>query len=60
MRDVLNELNKHSVATATGISYSRLRKYSSGLISNLRPEEQEKIYKYLKQMADKCQPTNTN
>lgn len=52
MRDVINELNKNSIAKATGISYSRLRKYSSGLIKELTPEEQEKIYKYLINLAN--------
>lgn len=52
MRDAINELNKNSIAKATGISYSRLRKYSSGLIKELTPEEQEKIYKYLIKLAD--------
>lgn len=52
MRGVINELNKNSIAKATGISYSRLRKYSSGLIKELTPEEQEKIYKYLINLAN--------
>ena len=52
MRDAINELNKNSIAKATGISYSRLRKYSSGLIKELTPEEQEKIYKYLIKLAE--------
>lgn len=60
MRDVINELNKHSIAKATGISYSRLRKFSSGLLKELRPEENEKIYKYLIEMANKFQPQNSN
>lgn len=52
MRNAINELNKNSISKATGISYSRLRKYSSGLIENLTPEEQEKIYKYLIRLAE--------
>lgn len=51
MRNAINELNKNSIAKATGISYGRLRKYSSGLIKDLTPEEQEKIYKYLIELA---------
>ncbi len=51
MREAINELNKNSIAKATGISYGRLRKYSSGLIKELTPEEQEKIYKYLIELA---------
>ena len=53
MRDAINELNKSSVAKATGISYARLRKYSAGLVKELTPEEQEKIYKYLIKLADR-------
>lgn len=53
MRDAINELNKNSIAKATGISYGRLRKYASGLIKDLTPEEQDKIYKYLIKLADK-------
>lgn len=52
MRNAINELNKNSISKATGISYSRLRKYSSGLIESLTPEEQEKIYKYLIRLAE--------
>jgi len=32
MRDIIQELNKASLASATGISYSRLRKYASGIV----------------------------
>ena len=53
MRDTINELNKNSIAQATGISYGRLRKYSAGLVDNLRPDEQEKIYKYLIDLAER-------
>lgn len=53
MKDAINELNKHSVAEATGISYSRLRKYSSGLLKELTKEEKEKIYKYLIELASR-------
>lgn len=52
MRNAINELNKNSIAKATGISYSRLRKYASGIIKDLTPEEQEKIYKYLIKLAE--------
>lgn len=52
MRDAINELNKNSIAKATGISYGRLRKYATGLIKDLTPEEQEKIYKYLIGLAE--------
>lgn len=53
MKNAINQLNKHSVAEATGISYSRLRKYSSGLLKSLTAEEQEKIYKYLMELANR-------
>ena len=53
MRDAINELNKNSISKTTGISYGRLRKYASGLIKNLTPEEQEKIYQYLIELAQK-------
>lgn len=53
MRDAIKDLNKSSLSSATGISYSRLRKYSSGLVSDLTPEEREKIYKYLLILAEK-------
>lgn len=52
MRDAINELNKHSIAKVTGISYGRLRKYASGIIKDLTPEEQEKIYNYLIKLAN--------
>jgi hypothetical protein len=51
MRDAINELNKNSIAKATGISYSRLRKYASGLIRDLTKDECDKIYKYLITLA---------
>jgi hypothetical protein len=53
MREIIQDLNKATLAEATGISYSRLRKFSTGLISTLTPEEREKIYKYLLSIADK-------
>jgi len=52
MRNAINELNKNSISKATGISYGRLRKYASGLIKDLTPEEQEKIYQYLINLAN--------
>ena len=53
MREIIQNLNKATLAEATGISYSRLRKFSTGLVSTLTPEEREKIYKYLLSIADK-------
>jgi len=40
MKDAINELNKNSISKSTGISYGRLRKYASGLIKDLTPEDQ--------------------
>ena len=55
MRDVIKNLNKATLAEATGISYSRLRKYASGIVSELTPEEKQKklIYEYLLFIANK-------
>lgn len=53
MRKTIQNLNKATLASATGISYSRLRKFSTGLVSTLTPEEREKIYNYLLSIADK-------
>ena len=53
MRNVIKNLNKATLAESTNISYSRLRKYASGAINELTPEEREIIYKYLLSLADK-------
>lgn len=53
MRDIIKDLNKATLAEATGISYSRLRKYASGAVNELTLEERELIYKYLLSIADK-------
>ena len=53
MRNVIKSLNRATLAEATNISYSRLRKYASGAINELTPEEREIIYKYLLSLADK-------
>jgi hypothetical protein len=53
LRDAVKDLNKATLSDATGISYSRLRKYASGLIPELTTEERLKIYEYLLKMADK-------
>lgn len=47
MRKIISTLNKKSIADATGISYSKLRKYASGEIDKLTDEEIQKIYEYL-------------
>ena len=53
MRDAIQNLNKSTLAEATGISYSRLRKFSAGVIKELTPEEKHSIYIYLINIADK-------
>ena len=47
MRKIISTLNKKSIADATGISYSKLRKYASGEINKLTDEEIQRIYEYL-------------
>lgn len=47
MKDIIRSLNKNSIAEATGISYSRLRKYATGQVKSLRPDEIELIIMYL-------------
>ena len=39
MKEIIKNLNKHTLSTATGISYSRVRKYSAGEINSLTKEE---------------------
>lgn len=56
MRDIIKELNKHSLSVATGISYNRLRKYAVGQVKDLSDEEKLSIYKYLIQLAEKVKP----
>ena len=53
MRNIIKNLNKATLAEATGISYSRLRKYASGIVSELTPEERKLIYEYLLFIANK-------
>jgi len=53
MRDVIKQLNKHSVSLATGISYNKLRKYAIGQIKELTKEEKLLIRKYLLELAEK-------
>jgi hypothetical protein len=53
MREVIQSLNKAKLALATGVSYSRLRKYASGIINVLTVEERRKIREYLISLAHK-------
>ena len=51
MRDIIKLINKKSLADATGISYSRLRKFSAGQLKSLTSEEIDKIYDYFITLA---------
>lgn len=53
MKKVIQNLNKRTLADATGISYRRLRSYSSGALNKLTDEEIKKIYEYLISIAEK-------
>lgn len=53
MREVIQNLNKKTLADATGISYRRLRSYSSGALEKLKDDEIKKIYEYLIKTAEK-------
>lgn len=53
MRDVIQNLNKSTLAEATGISYSRLRKFAAGVVKELTPEEKSAIYSYLITIANR-------
>lgn len=59
MREAVKDLNKHSLAEATGISYSKLRKYATGIVKDLTLEEREKIYLYLLEVAERFKAGNT-
>lgn len=53
MREVIQNLNKRTLADATGISYRRLRSYSSGALEKLTDDEIRRIYEYLISIAEK-------
>lgn len=53
MREAIQKLNKSTLAQDTGISHSRLRKYSAGIIENLKEDEIETIHNYLLMLAEK-------
>lgn len=53
MREVVQNLNKSTLAEATGISYSRLRKFASGVVKELTQTEKEAIYLYLISIANR-------
>lgn len=51
MREAVKNLNKRSLADATGISYSRLRKYASGELNSLSQNEIILIHEFLIKLA---------
>lgn len=52
MKEKIKELNKKSLADATGISYARLRKFAAGQIKELTSEEIRLIHDYLIESAE--------
>ena len=52
MKDRIKELNKKSLADATGISYARLRKFAAGQVKELTSHEIELIHNYLIQLSE--------
>lgn len=52
MREILQDLNKHTIAEETGISYARLRKYAAGRLKTLTSEEATLIHQYLLKIAE--------
>ena len=52
MRDIIKLINKKSLEDATGISYSRLRKFSAGQLKSLTSAEIEEIRNYLLALAE--------
>ena len=52
MRETIKLINKKSLADATGISYSRLRKLAAGQLKSLTSEEINKIHEYLLSLAE--------
>jgi hypothetical protein len=53
LRQAVQNLNKRALADATGISYRRLRSYSSGVLEKLTDSEIKRIYEYLIDTAKK-------
>lgn len=53
MRKAIQQINKKSLADATGISYSRLRKFSAGQLKSLTSEEIRDIHNYLLALAER-------
>ena len=53
MREIIKLINKKSLADATTVSYSRLRKYSAGQLKSLTSDEIKQIHDYFINLADK-------
>lgn len=53
MREIIQKLNKSTLAEDTGLSYGRLRKYASGVLNSLTEEEIKTIHDYLLKLAEK-------
>ena len=60
MRNIIKLINKKSLADATGISYSRLRKFSAGQLKSLTSEEINKISKYFLALAEYFRKGDSN
>ena len=53
MRDAIKDLNKHTLAEATGISYSKLRKYATGIVKDLNARRVRKnLFIYQRSLKD--------
>lgn len=52
MKELIQKINKKSLADETGISYSRLRKYSAGILKSLSVEELNLILNYFQQLTE--------
>lgn len=52
MREIIKLINKKSLADATGISYSRLRKFAAGRLKSLTSDEIKEIHNYLLSLAE--------
>lgn len=60
MRQTIQNINKRALAEATGISYSKLRKYASGSVQELTDTEKRAIYSYLISIAQIFNKTENN
>lgn len=51
VRNAIQLINKKTLSDATGISYSRLRKFASGEVKTLKSEEIKLIHSYFINLA---------